>query len=357
MMEEFTLELVSNASMDIYPNNTLASFTNFLPHEINLRGSWEIALLDICYPARFKNIVDGRVYYYQYFNKTEADRKLLEKENEELKERGVAVKEIEIDPTKEPLWATRIVNVGPAPGFYSSIGAIFEEINNNIERVNRANRPVVEPRTNQRVTEKIEDFYWLEERTVEITHASYSDFSDMCELNYNQDKITDKIRVAVNAPTTSRSKVDYMGRGIEFFGDDICSIVGLVGNSERKTFTNHMPGLSTNPSYYFDLPVDVQRLHTVMMYCNVIQPSIVGDTSVPILRSFPISNRYKKNGEIEFTHVMNFRNFTLPLQFHKLLRNSFHSIQVDLRAQTGEPVPFFGIGVTRATLLFRKISD
>ena len=131
MMEEFTLELVSNASMDIYPNNTLASFTNFLPHEINLRGSWEIALLDICYPARFKNIVDGRVYYYQHFNKTEADRKLLEKENEELKERGVAVKEIEIDPTKEPVWATRIDNVGPAPGFYSSNPKQLRIHNNN----------------------------------------------------------------------------------------------------------------------------------------------------------------------------------------------------------------------------------
>ena len=30
-MSSFTVELVSNASLDCYPNNTLSSFTNFLP--------------------------------------------------------------------------------------------------------------------------------------------------------------------------------------------------------------------------------------------------------------------------------------------------------------------------------------
>ena len=37
-MSSFTVELVSNASFDCYPNNTLNSFTNFLPEQINLDG-------------------------------------------------------------------------------------------------------------------------------------------------------------------------------------------------------------------------------------------------------------------------------------------------------------------------------
>ena len=307
--EEFTLELVSNASMDIYPNNTLASFTNFLPHEINLRGSWEVALLDISYPSRFKNITDGKVLYYQAFNLSAANREALRKENEELKERGHAVESTDyFDPTKDT-WARRTINVGPAPGFYSSIKEIFDAINENIDRVKRSSEDKIIS------AESVEDVAWLAERTVERNHGSHEAFTAPCKIEYEIDPITDKIRIGVNNET-KYNKRDSMFGGIEFVGEDICAIMGLVGNRERKYFMKIL-ALGKHISYPFDLPIDIQRLHTIMMYCDIIQPSIVGDTSVPILRCFPITNRYKKNGEIEFSHVMNFRSFTLPLQFHK----------------------------------------
>ena len=37
-MDSRTLELVSNAPSQLYPNNTLSSFTNFLPEQVNLDG-------------------------------------------------------------------------------------------------------------------------------------------------------------------------------------------------------------------------------------------------------------------------------------------------------------------------------
>ena len=33
------MELVSNASGELFPDNTLSSFTNFLPEQINLEGA------------------------------------------------------------------------------------------------------------------------------------------------------------------------------------------------------------------------------------------------------------------------------------------------------------------------------
>ena len=39
----FTIEQVSNASFSCYPNNSLSSFTNFLPEKIHLKGEWEVA--------------------------------------------------------------------------------------------------------------------------------------------------------------------------------------------------------------------------------------------------------------------------------------------------------------------------
>ena len=38
-MDSFTIELVSNASEELFPDNTLSSFTNFLPEQVNLEGN------------------------------------------------------------------------------------------------------------------------------------------------------------------------------------------------------------------------------------------------------------------------------------------------------------------------------
>ena len=39
-MSSFTIELVSNASSQLFPNNTLSSITNFLPGQENLDAQW-----------------------------------------------------------------------------------------------------------------------------------------------------------------------------------------------------------------------------------------------------------------------------------------------------------------------------
>ena len=49
-MDSFTIELVSNASFNCYPNNSLSSLTNFLPEQIHLNGEWEIAISEISDP-------------------------------------------------------------------------------------------------------------------------------------------------------------------------------------------------------------------------------------------------------------------------------------------------------------------
>ena len=53
---------------------------------------------------------------------------------------------------------------------------------------------------------------------------------------------------------------------------------------------------------------------------------------------------------------MNYQSFT-NLQFEKILKNSFHSIKIELRDTTGERIPFVSVGITWVVLLFRKISD
>ena len=45
------------------------------------------------------------------------------------------------------------------------------------------------------------------------------------------------------------------------------------------------------------------------------------------------------------------------LQFHRLLKNFFHNVQVDLRDTSGKKIPFVSVGITRLIRMFRKVSD
>ena len=59
-MESFIMELVSNTSVEMFPKNTLSSFTNFLPEQLNLEGQWEVAVSEIVYPSMYQNITEGK---------------------------------------------------------------------------------------------------------------------------------------------------------------------------------------------------------------------------------------------------------------------------------------------------------
>ena len=65
-MVSFTIELVSNASGELFPDNTLSSFTNFLPEQVNLEGQWEVAISEITYPSMYQNVTEGK---FKFFNK------------------------------------------------------------------------------------------------------------------------------------------------------------------------------------------------------------------------------------------------------------------------------------------------
>ena len=52
-MDSFTIELVSNASGELFPDKTLSFCTNFLPEQVNLEGQWEVAISEISYASMY----------------------------------------------------------------------------------------------------------------------------------------------------------------------------------------------------------------------------------------------------------------------------------------------------------------
>ena len=75
-MDYFTFELVSNASFNCCPNNSLSFFTSFLPEQIHLKGEWEVAISEITYPSLYQNVTEGKFTFVDGPESPEEKRKI-----------------------------------------------------------------------------------------------------------------------------------------------------------------------------------------------------------------------------------------------------------------------------------------
>ena len=106
-MDSFTIELLSNACGELFPDNTLSSFTNFLPKQVNLEGQWEVAISETSYPSMYQNLTEG---YFKF-----SDEKLSK--------------------------STSIYYLDP--GLYTSIADIVEAMNTLIQERNNHNETCI----------------------------------------------------------------------------------------------------------------------------------------------------------------------------------------------------------------------
>ena len=81
------------------------------------------------------------------------------------------------------------------------------------------------------------------------------------------------------------------------------------------------------------------------VYCSVVEPQMVGDTASPLLRVVPI--KHEQIGRI-VTHTYD------KIFYYPVATKHFSSVEVDIREDTGQPVPFQR-GKLVVTLHFRKI--
>ncbi|KAL7388635.1 hypothetical protein ABVT39_018278 [Epinephelus coioides] len=61
--EGFYITLTSNASEDVFKNNTGSSFHVDLAQNIDLEGPWQVALTEISYPHTWHNIPQDATYF------------------------------------------------------------------------------------------------------------------------------------------------------------------------------------------------------------------------------------------------------------------------------------------------------
>ena len=57
--DKFKVHVISTTSMEIFDQNTLASFRSFFNDEIKLSGDWRVALSEIIFPTKIHHITNG----------------------------------------------------------------------------------------------------------------------------------------------------------------------------------------------------------------------------------------------------------------------------------------------------------
>ena len=140
------------------------------------------------------------------------------------------------------------------------------------------------------------------------------------------------------------------GSGLVFFSTNLGHLFGSnVGNEFGVMLRGKGP---RKPDFAYDIAL----IHSLMIYTDLIEDNIVGDPKAPLLRCFPFISKLKGGDIITTGQYMNYQTFS-NLQFRLLLKNSFHSIHIDLSDTSGEKVPFVSVGITRLVLMFRKASN
>jgi len=112
----------------------------------------------------------------------------------------------------------------------------------------------------------------------------------------------------------------------------------------------HMLGLDASKKYSDNVTatrapsLDYAYIHSVYVYCDILQHVAIGDTRAPLLRI--IDKPTKSHGNVH--RILN------PILHIPLQKKRFDSVEINMMTDTGVPVPFLG-GKSFVVLEFRRV--
>ena len=140
------------------------------------------------------------------------------------------------------------------------------------------------------------------------------------------------------------------GSGVAIFSTDLGHVFGsIVGNEFGVMLREKGP---QKPEFAYD----IVRIHSLIICMDLIEYNINGDTQAPLLRCFLFISKLKVGEIITTGQYMNYQTFS-NLQLRPVLKNSFHSIHVNLRNTSGDKILFVSVGITPLVLMMRKTTN
>ena len=173
---------------------------------------------------------------------------------------------------------------------------------------------------------------------VKLDYGHYERIQDLIKnINSALTKYAGKgnVTLSLNA-LTGKVKVQLKSKYELILYGKMSIILGFGAPKERTEIKK------TSESPYV---ADLQIISTIYVYNNIVQPQIVGDTSAKLLKTIPVEGKYGDVITKTFTNI----------QYVPIQTKSFEDMEILLRTDTGEPVPFES-GKVVITLHFRQHS-
>lgn len=189
------------------------------------------------------------------------------------------------------------------------------------------------------------EYVIVDEKKFCIYEGQYSSFADLFRyLNDDikvakEDKEIDKKvrfrqisgKITIDNPHECEVKISKKFGEMMGFDVDKPTDYKFVGNE-----------IVVNDSVKSKYPADVQHgIHQLFVYCNVIEPQIVGDYKVPLLRIVPVGK-----GDVVTKYFHN-------IYYFPVLTKKFQTIEINIKDTTGEDIRFQH-GTSYVVLHFRK---
>ena len=291
-MTSFYIDLLSNASLDIYPNNTLAFFSNFMSNPINLgRGSeWEVALTDISFPNRVYNVTDGE------FTLGYIPTPTLQRYRVVVNKPDTVSKEL-INSYPDVPFLNQYRSFNIPKGCYTEIGQFIDAMNSQI--------------------------------------ATFTNMERTMTFAYNEETLN--LSFTFEGTTEGQSRVYF-----KIQSDDLAQILGL-GTDAVYCEANQIIA---------PYPCDIARFHTIFVYSDIVDFSNVRNVKNQLLRAFTFRQR-TKNEDLIVIYPCDNRFFS-NLQYRNVCLDNFNSIQIEIRDMKGKLIPFTSLGLVVLNLHFRE---
>jgi hypothetical protein len=290
---DFFVTLMSDSSFKDHPCNTTASFTCELPRNINLEGEWHVAPVEIHYPQTVNNVTYGG-NSFQIIGETNSGFGFTE-------------------------------NFSLFHGFYASVPELVDAVNEAL------NQFYLMPVASTQVLK------YSPEKRVHI--SGLKELQDIYHYIFTETVIRFK-RLTVTYPSDDpHAKFNPGDRLTSFklvFDEILARQLGLPTHLDMFKI-GRRGGVCE---------VQIGSPASMLVYCDIIEPQIIGDSVSPVICIVPTTERDTRYGERAYRTFPS-RNYV------PLMKKSFQSVKIDIRGPTGELIPF-AFGSCYVLLHFRK---
>lgn len=311
----FYITAPSNASMELYPANTLTEYTVHLPKTIDLEGPYEVALTSFQYTRSWNNVAENSNVFEYSINgikiSTAIDVGFYETEEDLLESISKAIVTSLKKKSLRNEDLAEYLNHCSAPKF------ILLQYNRKSRRVSlylKANTSIS-----------------FQVKMAEMLGFEQSDFAFHTE----------------SKPVETNNPMAVIGG---------MTVHGMTFRTHKENTYSYEPGEISTDSYLELLrtskekgfcsvrEVDLnQGLYMLYVYCNIVEEQIVGNSMVPLLKIVPVEGRHGENVTKEYINP----------QYVPVYISHISDLLIRIRDDAGEKVPF-GRGRVQATLHFRR---